>query len=118
MDGIRSDLRQTIRGLATNRGYAAVTVVTLALGIGANTAVFNLANWLLLRPVPGVSAPDELVTVGFGSEGARGPVAFLDLQSLRAGMPAVAGLAGATQGTRIRREPPMRQGTSGESLAR
>jgi predicted permease len=69
-------------------------VLTLALGIGANTAVFNLANWLLLRPVPGVGAPEELVTVGFGSDGARGPVAFLDVQALRAGVPALSSLAG------------------------
>lgn len=94
MDGWISDARQAARGLVTHKGYAALAVLTLALGIGATTAVFNLANWLLLRPVPGIGQQDRLVTIGFGAESARGPVALLDLQQLEAGMPALTGLAG------------------------
>ena len=60
---LRLELRDAVRGLAQRPGFTAVTVLTLALGIGANTAVFSLANWLILRPVPGVSNPDDFVTI-------------------------------------------------------
>jgi predicted permease len=94
MDGIAADIRQAARGILAHRGYALVAVLTLALGIGANTAVFNLANWFLFRPVPGVGASSELVTIGYGGVTARGPVSLSDLQALRAGTPALRGIAG------------------------
>jgi predicted permease len=46
------DLRDAIRGFARNRGFVAAAVVSLALGIGANTAIFSVASALLLRPLP------------------------------------------------------------------
>jgi putative ABC transport system permease protein len=94
MDGLVADLRQAARGLAANRGFALTALVTLALGIGANAAVFSLANWVLLRPVPGVADQSKLVTLGYGSGGTRGPVAFEDFEALAAGMPALDSLAG------------------------
>ncbi|MCM2254558.1 MAG: ABC transporter permease [Vicinamibacteria bacterium] len=60
MDALRQDLKFALRSLAKARGFAAVVVLTLALGIGANTAIFNLLDQLLLRPLP-VRAPHELV---------------------------------------------------------
>jgi predicted permease len=54
------DLRYALRGLARNRGFAAAAVLSLALGIGANTAVFSLFHTLLLRRLP-VANPQELV---------------------------------------------------------
>ena len=47
-----SDLRDAIRGFARNRGFVAAAVVSLALGVGANTAIFSVASALLLRPLP------------------------------------------------------------------
>lgn len=52
LDSIARDVRQAMRGLIKNPGYAAVFVVTLGLGIGANTAMFSAVNGVLLRPLP------------------------------------------------------------------
>src|SRR6266516_1120154 len=57
-----SDLRFAFRQLLKNTGFAAAAVLTLALGIGANTAIFTVINALLLRSLP-LSNPEELMQV-------------------------------------------------------
>jgi putative ABC transport system permease protein len=57
------DLRYALRTLARTPLFALVAIVSLTLGIGANTAMFQLLNALVLRPVPVVTAPHELVEV-------------------------------------------------------
>jgi predicted permease len=59
-DHLRQDLTYGLRGLARNPGFAAVVVLTLALGIGANTAIFSVVHGVLMRPLP-YHAPDRLV---------------------------------------------------------
>ncbi len=60
--GILEDLRHALRALAKNRAVALVAVVSLALGIGANTTIFTLVNAVMLRPLP-VQDPSRLVAV-------------------------------------------------------
>ncbi|HVJ29031.1 MAG TPA: hypothetical protein VNA66_01875, partial [Gammaproteobacteria bacterium] len=57
------DLKAACRELAKNRWFTCVTVLTLALGIGANAAIFGVVNKLLLNPLPYADA-DRLVFVG------------------------------------------------------
>jgi predicted permease len=56
------ELTHAIRALARRPQFAAITVLTLTLGIAATTCVFSLANWLMWRPVPGVTDADRLVS--------------------------------------------------------
>ncbi len=64
MGDIWQDVRYGARSLARAPGFLLVAVVTLALGIGANTTVFSLVNGLLLREPGGIAAPSELVRIG------------------------------------------------------
>jgi putative ABC transport system permease protein len=56
------DARYGVRLLASNRGFTLVAVLTLALGIGANTAIFTIVNAILLKPLP-FPAPDRIVVL-------------------------------------------------------
>lgn len=70
VDQMRQDLRYAIRTLRKSPGFAAVAVMTLSLGIGANTAIFSLIDALLLRSLP-VPNPAQLLQVSMTPDGAR-----------------------------------------------
>src|SRR6478672_6531259 len=65
MDELAGDLRNGFRQIARNPGFTAIAVLTLALGIGANTALFSIFNSLIMRPLP-VRDPGHLALLDDG----------------------------------------------------
>src|SRR6185295_5445761 len=68
VDDLVRDVRGGVRGLLKNRGFAAVALITLAIGIGANTAMFSMLHGVLLRPLD-YRDSDQLVSIARGSLG-------------------------------------------------
>src|ERR1044072_244273 len=78
------DLHYSARMLLKRRGFAAVAVITLALGIGANTAIFSLVRGVLLRPLP-FNESERLIGIRESKvgEGHNNPMAFRTFAEIR-----------------------------------
>ena len=94
MGDLISDLRHSIRLLLKNPGFTVVAVLTLALGIGANTTIFSWINSALLNPVPGIARPSEVVALTLSKPGDRPfPFTYPDLEAMRDGQQSFTGIA-------------------------
>jgi putative ABC transport system permease protein len=96
LDLLRQDLRHAARSLARTPGFALTVVLVVALGVGANTAAFSLADFVLLRPLP-LAEPDRLVKLwqavpGYG----RNELSPANYRDWRAAARSFSGMAGYT----------------------
>ena len=82
MQALLSDLRYALRQLRKNPGVALLAVLTLALGVGANTAIFTVIESVLLRPLPYAHA-DRLLFIGPAGKPGFGTTSWLNYRDIR-----------------------------------
>jgi len=107
-ESLVQDVRFALRMLRKNPGFTMVAVLTLALGIGANTAIFSMVNGVLLRPLP-YPEPERLVRIWETKPGSPrnviNPVNFLDWHDQTHSFEAMATVDGADANIRANGEP-------------
>jgi predicted permease len=95
IDGIVSDVKYAVRSLRHSRSFATVVIVTLGLGIGANTAIFSVVRAVLLKPLPHRDG-DQLVYLRQSMDGPGGEnlnFSVPEVNDLRGGVHSLAGIA-------------------------
>jgi predicted permease len=94
MTTLSKDLRYALRGLLKNPGFAVVAVLTIGLGIGANTTVFSWMHGLLLNPLPGVEQPEQVVVIeNTAANGDAITTSFLDYRDYRDNLKSYEGIS-------------------------
>jgi predicted permease len=94
MTSLWQDVRYSLRVIAKAPGFALLCVLTLALGIGANTTIFSWINSTLLNPVPGLSRPNEVVSLTLSKPGENPfPFTYPDFVAMREGQQSFTGIA-------------------------
>src|SRR5688500_15305366 len=94
-DQMLTDLRYAIRSLSRTPGFAIAVILTLGLGIGANTAIFSVVRGVLLKPLPHRDG-DRLLYLRHSSDGPGGTnltFSVPEVRDLRNGVPSLAGIA-------------------------
>jgi predicted permease len=94
MSNLLQDCKFGLRVLRKSPGFTAIAILTLALGIGANTTIFSWINSTLLNPVPGLSRPSEVVSLTLSKPGDNPfPFTYPDLEAMRDGQQSFTGIA-------------------------
>jgi len=94
MTSFWQDIRYSLRVIAKAPGFAALAILTLALGIGANTTIFSWINSTLLNPVPGLTNPREVVSLTLSKPGDNPfPFTYPDFEAMRDGQQSFSGIA-------------------------
>ncbi len=84
MSALRQDLHYALRGVNHNRVFSCVAILTIGIGIGANTTVYSWMHALLLNPLPGASEPARVVAVeGVAANGDPLTTSYLDYVDFR-----------------------------------
>src|ERR1700740_486639 len=93
MTSVWQDVRYSVRMIAKTPGYAAIAILTLALGIGANTTIFSWINSTLLNPIPGLATPRQVVSLSLGRTGDNPfPFTYPDVEAMREGQQSFTGI--------------------------
>ncbi len=106
METFWQDIRFSLRTMAKNPGFTAVAILSLALGVGANTTIFTILNALLLTPLP-VERPSELVAVCTIDQNSKTPfggitqVSYPNMKDFREQNTTLAAVAGYTFGNPV-----------------
>jgi predicted permease len=94
MSNLLQDCKYGFRVIKKSPGFAAIAILTLALGIGANTTIFSWINSTLLNPVPGLARPSEVVSLTLSKPGDNPfPFTYPDLEAMRDGQQSFTGIA-------------------------
>ena len=102
LDAVIKDVRYGARMLRANPGFTAVVVLSLAAGIGANSAIFSIANAVLLKTLP-IAEPENVHVMRFESRLPMTPrVSYIFFDQLRKGYPSPDGLAAMSRVSRMR----------------
>src|ERR1700730_6920653 len=96
MNHLYQDLRYALRQLRGSPGFALTAVLTLALGIGANSTILSWISSTLLNPIPGVANTSRMITIQVGerSEHASPPMSYLDYVDVRDNVKSFSGMLG------------------------